>query len=67
MEKSFLKTATGHVDDYTTGSLLYYVYFNNYYKMIAVYLSKQQGLDTDPKALWQINMTGNLDQAGKTI
>ena len=30
--------------------------------MIAVDLSKQQALDTDPKAIQQINFTGNLEQ-----
>ena len=28
--------------------------------MIAIDLSKQQGLNTDPKAIQQINFTGNL-------
>ena len=35
--------ATGQGDDYTTGCLLDYNYFKNYYKVIAVDLSKQQG------------------------
>ena len=34
------KIATGQGDDYTTGYLLYYLYCKNYYKMIAVHLSK---------------------------
>ena len=29
--------------------------------MIAIDLSKQQALDADPKAIQQINYTGNLD------
>ena len=29
--------------------------------MIAIDLSKQQKLDIDPKAIQQINFTGNLD------
>ena len=33
------KNATGQRDDYTTGCLLGYIYFKNYYKMIAVDLS----------------------------
>ena len=33
------KIATGQGDDYTTGCLLEYGYFNNYYKMIAIDLS----------------------------
>ena len=31
--------------------------------MIAIDLSKQQALDADPKAIQQINLTGNLNQA----
>ena len=30
------KIATGQGDDYTTGCLLDYIYFKNYYKMIVV-------------------------------
>ena len=60
------KVATGQGDDYTTDCLLDYIYFKNYYKMIAVDLSKQQALDADPKAIQQINFTANLDRAGNT-
>ena len=34
--------------------------------MIAIYLSKQQALDADPKAIQQINFTVNLNQRGGT-
>ena len=34
------KITTGQGDDYTTGCLLDYNYFNNYYKMISIDLSK---------------------------
>ena len=30
------KLATGQGDDYTTGCLLDYIYFKNYYKMIVI-------------------------------
>ena len=50
------------VDDYTSGCLLDYNYFNNYYEMIAIDLSKQQPIDVDPKAIQQTNFTGNLNQ-----
>ena len=60
------KIATGQGDDYTTGCLLDYIQFENYYKMIVVDLSKQQALDADPKAIQQINFTTNLDRAGNT-
>ena len=45
------KVATGQGDDFTTGCLLDYNYFNNYYKMTTIDLSKQQALDADPKAI----------------
>ena len=59
------KIVIGQGDDYTTGCLLHYNYFNNYYKMIAIALSKQQELDADPKAIQQINFTGNLNRDEK--
>ena len=60
------KIATSAADAYTTDCLLDYVYFKNYYKMIAIDLSKQQALDADPRAVQQINFTVNLDKAGNT-
>ena len=60
------KIATGQGDDYTTGCLLDYPYFMDTYKMIAVDLSKQQALDSDPRAIQQINFIANLDRAGNT-
>ena len=56
------KIATGQGDDYTTGCLLDYIYFKNYYKMIVVDSSKQQALDADLKAIQQINLAANLEQ-----
>ena len=52
---------TGQGDDYTNGFSLDYNYFKNYYKMIAIDLSKQQVLDADPKAIQQINFIESLD------
>ena len=60
------KIATGQENDYTTSSMLDYSYFKDHYKMIAIGLSKQQSLDADPRAIQQINFTGNLDRAGNT-
>ena len=34
--------------------------------MIPIYISKQQGFDTDAKPIKQINFTANLDQVGQT-
>ena len=36
------KIATAQGDDYTTGCLLDYPYFEKYYKLIAIHLSKQR-------------------------
>ena len=44
-----ITTSPGY--DYTTGCLLDHNYFNNYCKMIAINLSKQQELDGNPKAI----------------
>ena len=54
------KITTGQGDDYTIGCLLDHSSFKKHYKMIATDLSKQQALDTDPKAIQKINFTGNL-------
>ena len=55
------KIATGRGDDYTTGCLLDYPYFQDSYKVIAVDLSKQPPLDADPSAIQQIDFKSNLD------
>ena len=60
------KISTGYWDVYTTGCLLDYSYFKDYYKMIAIDLSKQQVVHADPRAFQQINFTANLDRAGNT-
>ena len=60
------KIATGQGDDYSTSCLLDYNYFNNYYKMIAIDISKQLALDSDPKAIQQINFIEKLPWDGNT-
>ena len=60
------KNATGQGDDYTTGCLLDYHYFKENYKMIAIDLIKEYVLDAGPRAIQQINFTGNLNRAGET-
>ena len=50
--------ATGQGDNHTIGCLLDYPYFKNYYKMIAIDLSKQQELDANPKAIQLTNFSG---------
>ena len=48
------KIGTGKGDDYTTGCLLDYQYFKDYYQLIAVDLSEQKELDVDPRAIQKI-------------
>ena len=45
------KVMIGKAEDYTTGSLLDYNYFDKHYKLVAVDLSKQKELDADPRAI----------------
>ena len=52
------KISTGQGDDYTTGCLLDFTYFEKNYRLIAIDLSKQKALDADPKAIQQIIFTG---------
>ena len=64
------KIAVAQGDDYTPGCLLDYPYFEKYYKLIAIHLSKQPKLDADSKKnqkKQQINFTGNLTTAQGTI
>ena len=48
------KVMIGKGEDYTTGSLLDFNYFDKHYKLVAVDLSKQKELDVDPSAIQQI-------------
>ena len=50
-------------NEYTTGNLLDYDYFRKYYKLIAIDLSKQQGLQENEDLIQQINFIGRLEQA----
>ena len=54
------KISTGQDDDYTTGCLLDFAYFEKNYRLIAADLSKQKALDADPKAIQQIIFTDKI-------
>ena len=54
------KVLTGQGDDYTTGCLLDFSYFEKNYRLIAVDLSKQKALDADSRAIQQIIFTGKI-------
>ena len=55
------KVMIGKGEDYTTGSLLDYNYFNKHYKLVAVDLSKQKELDADPSTIQQIEFKYMLE------
>ena len=55
------KISTGQGDNYTTGCLLDFAYFEKDYRLIAADLSKQKASDLDPKAIQQIIFTGQVD------
>ena len=55
------KISTGEDDDYKTGCLLNFAYFEKNYRLIAADLSKQKALDADPKAIQQIIFTSKTD------
>ena len=54
------KISTGKGDDYTTGCLLEFSYFEKNYRLIAADLSKQKALDADSRAIQQIIFTGKI-------
>ena len=54
------KISTGQGDDYATGCLLDFSYFEKNYRLIAVDLCKQQALDPDLRAIQQVIFTGNI-------
>ena len=56
------KIPTGQGDDYATGCLVDYNYFKEYYRLIAIDLSKQQKLGADPNAIQEINFTGSIEK-----
>ena len=57
------KISTGQGDDYTTGCLLDFAYFEKNYRLIAVDLSKQKALDADSRAIQQVIFTGTASAA----
>ena len=49
------------MDDYTTGCLLDFAYFEKNYKIIAADLSNQRALDANSRAIQQIIFNGHTD------
>ena len=58
---------TSRNNEYTTGNLLDYDYFKNYYKLIAIDLSKQQALQENEDLIQQINFIGKLEEAANVF
>ena len=54
-------------NEYTAGNLLDYGYFKNYYKLIAIDLSKQQVLQENKDLIQQINFVGRLTEAANVF
>ena len=55
-----IKISTGQGDDYTTGCLLDFAYFEKTYRLIVADLSKEKALDADSRAIQQIIFTGKI-------
>ena len=55
------KVMIGKGEDYTTGSLLDFNYFDKHYKLVAVDLSKRKELDADPRSIQQIEFKYMLE------
>ena len=60
--ESICNIAADQGDDYATGCFLEFSCFKNYYKIIALDLTKQKALDTYSIAIQQINFARNLTQ-----
>ena len=56
------KISIGQGDDYTTGCLFDFAYFEKNYRIIAADLSKQKALVADPRVIQQIIFTGKASQ-----
>ena len=54
-------------NEYTTGNLLDYDYFKNYYKLIAIDLSKQKVLQENEDLIQQINFIGRLTEVANVF
>ena len=54
------KISTGQGDDYTTGCLLDFAYFEKNYRLIAADLSKQKVLYSDSRVIQQMIFTGKI-------
>ena len=61
------KLTTGRGKDYTTGCLSDHDYIKSHYRLIVLDSSRQKELDTDPKAIQQIEFVGQLNNPGNAV
>ena len=61
-KNNIIKMSTVQKRYYASGCLSDYNYFNNYYKILAIDLSKQEAPDPDLKPIQQSNFSGNLSR-----
>ena len=54
------KISTGKSDEYTTGCLLDFAYFEKNYRLIVADLSKQKAVDAESRTIQQIFFTGKI-------
>ena len=59
------KISTEQVDDYATGCLFDFVYFEKNYRLIAADLSKQKALGADSRVIQKIIFTGKASNGVK--
>ena len=62
IQENILKIATGHRDDHTTGCLLNYPISKKTIHWLQQTKVHSKHPNANPKAIKQINFTGNLDQ-----
>ena len=65
--EELLKLTTGKGEDYKTGYLLDYECYKNHYSIIACDLSKQKELDSDPRAIQQLEIVFMLNIASQIL
>ena len=61
------KLKTGQGEDYTTGCLLDYDYIKSHYRLTVLDSSRQKEVDTDPKAIQQIEFAGHLKNPDNAV
>ena len=61
------KITTGQLNDYTTSCWLDYDYFKKHFSLMMIDLIRQKSVDSNAKAIQQINFTANLGGASNRV